>query len=347
LSILRYIRRLRLRFALSAYRRSPSEGATARLVRALVGAGHPREALEVATLGRKKYEGLQAVYEQAKTAQARSLLSAALGALDADPSAENHVKVAELCRTAGDLSAAFRHAEEARTRYPSSGAVLFCLGKLHYQRLLAERSSSDQQAALEHLMEARKLNPGDYSVLLVLALASLRAGNLRVASSALSELKERYPDDERARQLAGHLNAVLQGSPAEGQASTRAGRTRAGTAASAHPVLKEILSSVPGALGCFLFDAGGAFVDSTSRANDLFAFGEGLDSVYAFVDACRFDSERIGLGKLRSYVVSGESWRVAVHQGSDLSVVTFTDATVHEDDLEQAVCHALEGSLVT
>jgi hypothetical protein len=112
-------------------------------------------------------------------------------------------------------------------------------------------------------------------------------------------------------------------------------------------VLREILSSVPGALGCFLFDPSGAFVDGTSRANDLFAFGDDVDSVFSFVDACRFDSKRIGLGKLRSYVVSGESWRVAVHQGSDLSVVAFTDATVCEDDLEQAVCHALEGSLVT
>lgn len=347
-----------MRKCFSRYQANAGPRETLRLTRAFLKCGRPRDALDIASSGRRRYpedRRIQKLYDAARSAQAHALLHQSVRALRAEASLDNYVRAADLCRTVGDFKKAFHYAEQAHTRFPQDWQVHFTLGKLHYYRSTVTGSFADRQAALQYLLHSRELNPEHYNTLILLAITFSRVGHFDYARSIVSEILERDPSDPRALQLWDYLEKLPAPAAAtpeeeqqaeqeaeEGIEKTPGMREDDETSES----LRELFDGLPGVLGLFLFDLDGNLMDSLTKPNETFDFGGHVEAVQSMTAACHFDSAKIGIGTLHSCCVSSDEWNVCVcpHESGDL--VVFFDGSHSPEDVESQLRNMLEGALV-
>ena len=347
---LMFLRRLRLKRALARHSANPGLRESVGLASAYLSLDSPRKALEVASAARRSYPddpALRAKYDEARTAQARILLGQATRALQAESTVDSYARVIDLQRALGDFGEAARYATEACARYPEHWAVHFALGKLCYYRSLATGSADDRSEARRHLSDARVLNPDHYNTLILLGVTLARMDDFAESAKVAAEILEKFPDDPRAMQLSAYVERARR--------AQRAAAARSATAAE-QPVgvqedretsrfLRDCLGAVPGTVGLFLMDPNGNPVDSLTTPNDAFDFQGRIEAVRALVHACRFDSRRIGIGTLKSCMVSGTGWHVSVHPHGQGDLVAFFAGTASPEDAERELRGMVEESM--
>ena len=352
-----FLRRRRLNRALARYQKNPGLPETLRLAKACLSLQRSRQALEVAAEGRRRFpedRDLQTIYERARIIQAHVLLGKALRALHAECTVDHYVRVIELYRALGDFTSAFQYAKDARVRYPEQWGIHFALGKLHYYHSAATGNREDREEALRHLQDSRNLNPDHYNTLILLGITLARLEEFKQAKALVAEILERVPSDPRAQQLSAYIEGASRQPPPKVPAVPQEQQKQA---AMEQPVgvqedratsrlLRDIMAAIPGTVGLFLFDINGNPVDSLTTPNDVFDFQGRMDGIRSLAQACHFDSRRIGIGNLRSCVVSGKDWHVSMHPQGNCDLVAFLGAATSTQDAERELRGILEGSLV-
>ncbi|MGQ9591442.1 MAG: tetratricopeptide repeat protein [Planctomycetota bacterium] len=340
---LRFIRTLRLERALARYRKKQGPREALRLVRTLLKLDRAREALELSAQARRAFpqdpEILEA-HEEAKRKQARRLLAQAHRALRAEGSPENFVRVVDLSRALGDFSGALRYARDALARFPDDWAVHECAGKLFYYRFAQTRDPEDSSAALEHLITARNLNPASYAARVLLAIASLKTGDVDFARSVLSELRSTHPDDPRVLQLWDCVEGLAHA--AEVPSAEAPEETEAARADEELPVQPS-----DGVLGYFVFDGRGELVEGQKKESTDLEVEDRYEAFREMLNATRFDTRPLGIGALTSLVASGGTWQIAAAGAGERAVVAFLEPWVQPDDAAAEATALLEESLVS
>jgi len=221
--------------------------------------------------------------------------------LKSNPSLDGLVRAAELARAAGDWKSAIRYGRKAEQLYPEEHGMHFALGKLFFYRFNATLDHRDSEECLRNLNQAHALRPDDYKTLIFLALvwrAWVFTRRARRGRAHLAEISGRCesPGAQGLHYQGFHYRRAGSSSHrAQGRLGAPPGAPVPQAAEAEH--LLERLSVLDDAVGFFAFDASGNVVKSKSTKNDFFAFDEGSEAVKSLATACRFEADRLGMGR--------------------------------------------------
>ncbi len=331
---------LRLRAARHRHRLRPGPREALELSRLLVETGRRAAAMDVLQVARRSYpkaSDVRKLHEALLAKAAAAEIQSLERSFRSGATAEELARLIELHRSLRNFERCFQVAHEAERRFPDSWLLKLAAGKACYHRFVLSRSRDDGLRAVGYLRQVWKMKPDCARALLYLTALLCELGQRAEAIAAADDLVLLAPTNERAKRL---RSRVREGAPRSGPPERqKAGARPTSAGAPSEPaVLAGIMDSLRGntaVLGGFIFDAEGATLKRHVVHVDRLEM-EGHDaSVAALARSARGASEKIGIGKLRTCLIEGASFRIHIGDLGGSTLTVFSERTFAGAEFER------------